>query len=628
MGVVLIVDSSNITRELLSVVLRQHGYRTLTAANAKEALACIVGHRPGLIIMDLALPGTDGLDLLQRIRTSSHTADIPVLVLTGVADRAQVLAAVELAIVGYILKSQFELTRFLRQVRQAITLGRLRPAGAAPRTPGAVAKPAPHGEQTDATAHDTATPQGPQPQIAPEAAAAGPPAFPDQTEQPVVEPARPIAEVLHDLKPVVTRSDIQERVDAFGDLRALSPSVAQVLKLTRASGTSVDSLVQAIRCDHAMALKLIKLANSTVYTRGEPVNSVKTAVLRIGMEQIRQTVLNISVIDQFNNVQFDGLLDYAQFWEHAIATGLIAAEIARVHDAKAADAAFTMGLLHDVGRMILAEQLSDEYVRVLRTARDHQLPLDQTEKRMLLLNHADIMDRVLHAWKFPKDLIDPITFHQLSAGNIRRMTPRQAHEATTLSLANRLAHAMLLGCSGSRTIAPTEELCEALKIGDPVINRIFETAPEETEEIKFSMLSNSDTNAWKPLHQQLQNQLAEPINPVFVSPNPGIDAYRLLTARLAQPAEAAPNLGVVHFRSPRDRASLTREFLNAEEAAGATGLPLLLISPKGDLKLDDSAMNGRKHASLAEPVVLDRLIFAVNGLLAGAGTMPAPAQAA
>lgn len=213
-----------------------------------------------------------------------------------------------------------------------------------------------------------------------------------------------------------------------------------------------------------MALKILRIANSSVYSRGDRVDTVHQALLRIGMQSIRQVVLNIGVVERFSSPAFKDHLATSQFWEHSITCGIIAAEIAHAQDAKEADSAFTSGLLHDLGRVVLAEALGDQCIQVIETARRLEAPLELVETRMLLLNHADVMDRLLSAWKFPKHMVDPITFHHASAGSVRSAAPARVPEILRLGLANRLAHAMLLGNSGNETIYPTEEYCRALNI--------------------------------------------------------------------------------------------------------------------------------------------------------------------
>ena len=421
-----------------------------------------------------------------------------------------------------------------------------------------------------------------------------------------------------DLKPIMTRSAIQEHLDNCTELKGMSPTVAQILKMTQSSQCSIDDVARAIKQDHAVSLQILKLANSSAYTRGEPLDTVQKAVMRIGLTQIRQAVLNLSVVNQFSSESQNSLLNTPQFWEHSIATGLITAKITNALSEKDSDSdtAFTMGLLHDVGRIIYQEMLGEEYNRVLQTAEALQEPLEVVESRMLLINHADAMDRILHKWKFPKELVNPIALHQLSLGNIRRMAPRALNEVATLALANRLAHALLLGSSGNLTLYPTEEFISVLKLKPDIIRQIEEQIPDQTDDVKFSLLASTNADHWPGLCDQLTEKLEQPFRPLHVSMEPDFDALRIFCDRLRDTTEEEPpNVGIIHIKNGRERAPVTAEFLKAEADACIAPLPLIILSPKGDIALEDGAMVNRRCELLSFPVCVARFIDVHNRLV-------------
>jgi two-component system probable response regulator PhcQ len=425
-------------------------------------------------------------------------------------------------------------------------------------------------------------------------------------------------ESVKDLKPMMTRSEIQEHLDNCSELKGMSPTVAQILKLTQSPRCSLEQVVKVIKQDHAVSLKILKLANSSTYTRGEPVDTVQKAVLRIGLTQIRQAVLNISVVDQFSGEDQEIQLSTPQFWEHSIATGLITVELAHALTDKTADLdiAFTMGLLHDIGRIIYIEMLGKEYQRVLKIAEFLHAPLEQVESRLLLINHADAMDRILHRWKFPKDLVNPIALHQLSLGNIRRMAPNAINEVATLALANRLAHALLLGTSGNLSLYPTEEFVSLLRLKPDVIKKIEEEIPGQTDDIKFSMLASVNQQTWPRLRDQLSGQLQQPFRPIHVSAEPEYDALRIFCDRLRDISEEeSPNVGIIHIKRGQERVPVTTKFKQAETEASVESLPLIILSPKGDMQLEERAMADRQFELLPFPISISRFIEAFNKIV-------------
>ncbi len=416
----------------------------------------------------------------------------------------------------------------------------------------------------------------------------------------------------------MTREQIFEKIDKCPELKALSPTVAQLMNMTMHSGRSLEEIAQVIKRDQAIALKIFTIANSVAYNRGGSVDTMQKALLRIGVAQIRQVVLNISVIDNFHSNTKGKYFDSEAFWEHAIATGLIAAAITRFRngDESEIDRAYTLGFLHDVARLVFVEQLGDMYQRVVNTASRLQLPLEQVESRMLGLNHADLMDRVLNAWKFPKSLIEPIAMHHLSVGNIRVLSPEMVAEASTLALANRLAHALLLGSSGNDCQYATDEFVQFLKLESEAIKFIEKKIPEQTAEVKEAMLQSSNGGAGSDRRELALKQFKRPIRSLYVSTNRALDGYRILFDRLSEPAgNQGPNVAILHLTNMGDRESLFKVLQESESHAKVEALPLVIISPSANLKLEPGLLKGRECRIISSPFTLSRLIDAINTLL-------------
>lgn len=424
------------------------------------------------------------------------------------------------------------------------------------------------------------------------------------------------------IKPILTRAQINEKLETCGDLQAMSPIVAQVLTVTNSPTSSANQVARLINQDQAMAIKVLKLANSSVYSRGKPVDTVLKAVTRIGMSQIRQVALNISVMENFGDMDIEGYLSCAAFWEHSIACGLVASEITRAMggDEIEVDSAFTMGLLHDMGRLVYAEVLGKDYTQVLQTAQEMKLPLDHVELRMLLNNHAAAMEHILHAWNFPKELVLPIVMHHLSMGNIRQMARGHVGEVARLALANNLAHALLLGSSGNDTLYCTEDLMRGLKLNGVVFKGIVDKVPEQTRNLKNAMVSESGLEAWKPQKDVVREQLDGPVHSLFVSETPQLDAFAVFFRQIQDKNFGEPpNLGVVHILNVRERDSLTLRFNEMEAAAGISNLPLIVFSPNGNIGLEERTMSKREHVLLPTPIAIARVTDAINYLHAKTG---------
>lgn len=112
---ILLVEDNEVNRRLAEFLLRSNGYKVLQATSAQEVLDVIKINRPNLIVMDIQLPGMDGLEATRKLKEDPATRDIPVVAVTSYAmkgDREKALAA---GCVGYITKP-IDKTAFLQAV--------------------------------------------------------------------------------------------------------------------------------------------------------------------------------------------------------------------------------------------------------------------------------------------------------------------------------------------------------------------------------------------------------------------------------------------------------------------------------------------------------------------------------
>jgi HD-like signal output (HDOD) protein/DNA-binding NarL/FixJ family response regulator len=600
MATVLLLHRDRMIAELLGFVLRARRFHILSASNIADGSAIVRGASVDLVVAELS-KDFNTLDVL----TTAEGLTRPAVIIGDGSDRAQVLAAVEMGVHGFVLRGQFDLAHFLRHVDRAIQVG--------PRLPKAAAN-------SDATPTASTKPVAPNSP----ASAKAPPGAVSSVAASSMTPG----EVLKQLKPVAPSKDVEAKVLECAELKALSPSVARVMDVASRPAASIDSLVSAIRCDHAIALKIIKLANSAVFSRGEAINSVKAAVLRVGVESIRQAVGTIGVMEKFSSGP-GSLIDTLQFWEHSLAVGVASAHIAARAKSMEPESAFTAGLLHDVGRLLLAEAMPEHYKAILDTAHTHGLPLDQVERRVLNVSHADLMRPILRRWNFAKELVEPIVLHESGANVLRNATATQLTQSATVSLGNRLAQALLLGCSGNRCVSSIADLCELLRLAPKDIDTICAQVIDETEELRCSLFAHANIDTWEPLTQTLRNRVHGNFRPLCIRGEDGPDVYQILCARVGE-VDGPRNIGIVHLRSANDATAAALRLKKAEAELGTGPLPLIIISPSAQHGLPPAAEGGRSACvRLPEPLPLDRFVETVATILARTqATQEPPASAA
>lgn len=593
MTAILLVDDMELFREPIAAALRSRGFDVCTAGDGHAALRLARNQPPDLVLLDLAMPGMDGLSVLGVMRGDPRLHDLPVILLTAVADRDYVIRAAKLGAKHYLLKTQFSIDQLIARVKTVLAERALaleqpsRPPGDCEAAGGAV---------TGATKSRT------------------PAESTDDAREADRETLDSPAARLKTMRPLLKRSEMYDRIDGTGELHALSPTVSKVIRLTEQESSTAEDIAKVIRQDSAVAIKILRLANSVAFSRGQLVDTLDKAVARLGIAAVRQAMLNLNVIEKFGATNLCGDVNIGRFWEHSIGCGIIAAQLARHRGEEDSELAFTMGLVHDLGRLLFMQELGETYGQVLETARNLGLPLEQVESRLLMVTHAEVMDRLLHAWHFPKELIDPVVFHHLPVADIQHMAPKRFNEVVALALADRLCHALLIGDSGNRVLYPIAEYCGALGLDGEAISNVVETASNETSELKLALLAESSGGAWADAREEVRAQLPGEFHPLVVSEQPVFDPIRIWCGQLGDGVNEAPNLAIVHASSPETVPMLLDRLGQLEREEGVSGLPLLILLPEGAAQLDARLMR-RQHKQLRIPLLESTLVESIKNLL-------------
>jgi putative nucleotidyltransferase with HDIG domain len=188
----------------------------------------------------------------------------------------------------------------------------------------------------------------------------------------------------------------------------------QIQKIINEPSVSAAQIATVLSEDPAMSVKVLKLTNSAFYGLSREIESVKEAVVIVGMEAIKNLVLSASVLDMFKGDAIDQEFQ-EKYWRHSLATAFCSKILARKlkdHGMVEADAAFSAGLLHDIGKMVIACFLPEQRKSVVdERVVDKQAMDFDIEERVLGYSHAHIGGFLAEKWKLPHKLIDAITCH-------------------------------------------------------------------------------------------------------------------------------------------------------------------------------------------------------------------------
>lgn len=245
-----------------------------------------------------------------------------------------------------------------------------------------------------------------------------------------------------------SRLTIEQMVEDVSTIHSLPMFYTQLSQAIDHPRSSVADIAKIISEDQGLTARILKMANSPMFGYFSRIDTISKAVTIIGVVQVRDLALAVSVLDVFKGIPED-LVNMEQFWRHSIATGLAARTLATSQREANLERFFVAGILHDAGRLVMYVQVPDLCRQLLEECRATGNLLYQAERQRFAFDHADVGAALLRRWKIPPSVAEPVACHHdcLRANQYPR-------EASILHFADILAHALEFGSSGEVLVPP------------------------------------------------------------------------------------------------------------------------------------------------------------------------------
>jgi len=188
----------------------------------------------------------------------------------------------------------------------------------------------------------------------------------------------------------------------------------QIQKVLNNPNTSAYDIASILQEDPAISAKVLRMTNSAYYGLSRTIESVKQAVVIIGLEAVKNLVLSASMFEAFSSDQLDKEFQDV-FWRHSLATAFAARLLGHALRSKQTfdpEVGFSGGLLHDVGKMVISVYMPEQAQRIKETKQQNPNSPDyRIEETILGYNHTQIGALLGDHWKLPARLIEAIKFH-------------------------------------------------------------------------------------------------------------------------------------------------------------------------------------------------------------------------
>ncbi len=218
------------------------------------------------------------------------------------------------------------------------------------------------------------------------------------------------------------------------DLPSLPHVLLEIYQLLFSDVAGVDRIAVLLETDAALTARTLRLANSAYYRMPREVVRVDEAVSRIGPFDVWWLLFTTEVKGLFFGIDRQ-LMDMEGFWRHSLFTACASRSLAEYHGIGVPGDFFVAGLLHDIGKLLLLQQLPVEYGPLLAEAAETGQTLSLLEQERLGLGHALIGGRLLEAWGLPELVVSQALQHHRAIEEISA--------SSLVAVANQAAHMLL-----------------------------------------------------------------------------------------------------------------------------------------------------------------------------------------
>ncbi len=241
--------------------------------------------------------------------------------------------------------------------------------------------------------------------------------------------------------------EANELIKKIKDLPTISTVALQINDEVKKESLTAKSLAALINQDPSLTAKLLKLANSAYYGLVRQVTTMEKAVTVLGLNTVQSLALTVSVYKVFKSgpAQFD----FQGLWLHSLGCGVAARNLMLAASPQLADQAFVCGIIHDVGKIAMADKLPEELARMMALIRDKGMSQGAAEDEVFGFSHQKIGGRMASVWNFPDNYVFAVKSHHKPFPLKEQDDPDAAPLAEAVLVANKISMALGFGRSSN-----------------------------------------------------------------------------------------------------------------------------------------------------------------------------------
>lgn len=214
------------------------------------------------------------------------------------------------------------------------------------------------------------------------------------------------------LRDFLGQNNLKQIISRIESLPSLPSLYTDIMEELRSPDASIERVAKIIEKDLSMSAKILQLVNSSFFGMPRHIADIPQAVILLGLDTIRSLVLTIDIFSKLD-ASIMTKFNIKNIYEHSIKTGSIAQRIAIYENAdrETVDNAFMTGLLHDLGKIVLAVNFPDTYAKVFKLSQENKISFIDAEFQIMGATHAQVGAYLLGLWGLPDIIVEGVAFH-------------------------------------------------------------------------------------------------------------------------------------------------------------------------------------------------------------------------
>lgn len=278
---------------------------------------------------------------------------------------------------------------------------------------------------------------------------------------------------------ITTSAELEDLIDSTVSIPTIPTVLTEITAIFDSPDGSAKDAAAVIEKDPAIATRALRLVNSSFYGLKNPVSNINLACSILGLKVIKNLVVQATVLQTFSSDDRNGF-DADWLWDHSFKTAVacrLLAEMTAVAENFSKEDAYTCGLIHDIGKLILLDSQQDRFAEALQLSRVAEIPLAKAEGEVFGFNHAHVGGLLANRWKLAPNVQAAVMYHHSPATN-----PEDWARGFLVKAANSYAHMAAEGDGGWAGDVLDEDSRGALGLTEEQHQQILQMTAEASME--------------------------------------------------------------------------------------------------------------------------------------------------